>query len=72
MSSRSFKVFETKKYLESIFNEFWKNNVIKYYKCDKSYINKWQILLKLITLFFSFNGCHIGNEYFVIKDNEIV
>ena len=30
------KYLKRKKYLESIFNDFRKNNVIKYYKCDKS------------------------------------
>ena len=72
MSLRSFKVFGTKKDLDSIFNEFQKNNVIKYYKCGKSDSNKVTDITKINNFGFSLNGCHIGNEYLVIKDNETV
>ena len=33
MSSRSFRVFGTRKDLENIFKEFQNSNTIKYYKC---------------------------------------
>lgn len=40
MSSRSFRVFGTKKDLENIFSEFQNNNIIKYYRCGKNDSNK--------------------------------
>ena len=56
MGSRSFKVFETKKYLESIFNEFRKNNVIKYYKCGKSDSNKVADITKINNFSFLYSN----------------
>lgn len=72
MSSRSFKVFGTRKDLENIFNEFQENNVIKYYKCGKSDNNKITDITKIDNFGISLSGSHIGNQYLVIKDNETV
>lgn len=37
MASRSFRVFGTRTDLESVFYEFQKLNLVKYYKCKKNY-----------------------------------
>ena len=72
MSSRSFRVFGTKKDLENIFSEFQKNNIIKYYRCGKSDSNKITDITKTDNFGISLSGCHIGNQYLVIKDDETV
>ena len=72
MSSRSFRVFGTKKDLENIFSEFHKNNIIKYYRCGKSDSNKITDITKTDNFGISLSGCHIGNQYLVIKDDETV
>ena len=72
MSSRSFRVFGTKKDLENIFSVFQKNNIIKYYRCGKSDSNKITDITKTDNFGISLSGCHIGNQYLVIKDDETV
>lgn len=72
MISRSFRVFGTKKDLENIFSEFQKNNIIKYYRCGKSDSNKITDITKTDNFGISLSGCHIGNQYLVIKDDETV
>lgn len=72
MSSRSFRVFGTKKDLENIFREFQKNNMIKYYRCGKSDSNKITDITKIDNFGSSLSGRHIGNQYLVIKDDETV
>ena len=72
MSSRSFRVFGTKKDLENIFSEFQKNNTLKYYQCGKSDGNKITDIAKTDNFGISLSGCHIGNQYLVIKDDETV
>ena len=72
MSSISFRVFGTKKDLENIFSEFQKNNIIKYYRCGKSDSNKITDITKTDNFGISLSGCHIGNQYLVIKDDETV
>lgn len=56
MSLRSFKVFGTKNDLDSIFNEFQKNNIIKYYKCSKSDSNKVTDITKINNFSFLLTG----------------
>lgn len=56
MSLRSFKVFGTKNDLDSIFNEFQKNNIIKYYKCSKSDSNKVTDITKINNFGFLLTG----------------
>ena len=56
MSLRSFKVFGTKKDLDSIFNEFQKNNIIKYYKCGKSDSNKVTDITKINNFSFLYSN----------------
>ena len=70
MSSRSFRVFGTKKDLENIFREFQKNNMIKYYRCGKSDRNKITDITKIDNFGSSLSGRHIGNQYLVIEDDE--
>ena len=72
MSSRSFRVFGTKKDLENIFSEFQKNNIIKFYRCGKSDSNKITDITKTDNFGISLSGCHIVNQYLVIKDDETV
>ena len=72
MSSRSFRVFGTKKDLENIFREFQKNNMIKYYRCGKSDSNKITDITKIDNFGISLSGRHIGKQYLVIKDDETV
>ena len=72
MSSRSFRVFGTKKDLENIFNEFQENNIVNYYRCGKSDSNKITDITKTDNFGFSLSGSHIGNQYLVIKDDETV
>ena len=70
MSSRSFRVFGTKKDLENIFREFQKNNMIKYYRCGKSDSDKITDITKIDNFGISLSGHHIGNQYLVIEDDE--
>ena len=70
MSSRSFRVFGTKKDLENIFREFQKNNMIKYYRCGKSDSDKITDITKIDNFGISLSGRHIGNQYLVIEDDE--
>ncbi len=72
MSARSFRVFGTKKDLESIFNEFQEKNLVKYYKCGKNDNNEIIDITKLDKFGISLNGSHIGNQYLVIKRHETV
>lgn len=65
-------MFGTKKDLENIFSEFQKNNIIKYYRCGKSDSNKITDITKTDNFGISLSGCHIGNQYLVIKDDETV
>lgn len=72
MSSRSFRVFGTRKDLENIFKEFQNSNTIKYYKCGKSNNIEITDITEIDNFGISLNGSHIGNQYLVIKDSEIV
>lgn len=72
MSSRSFRVFGTRKDLENIFKEFQNSNTIKYYKCGKSNSIEITDITAIDNFGISLNGSHIGNQYLVIKDSEIV
>ena len=72
MSSRSFRVFGTKKDLENIFSEFQKNNTLKYYQCGKSDGNKITDIAKTDNFGICLSGRHTGNQYLVIKDDETV
>lgn len=72
MSSRSFRVFGTRKDLENIFKEFQNSNTIKYYKCGKSNNIEITDITAIDNFGISLNGSHIGNQYLVIKDSEIV
>ncbi len=73
MISRSLRVFGTKKDLENIFNEFQENNIVNYYRCGKSDSNnKITDITKTDNFGFSLSGSHIGNQYLVIKGDEIV
>ena len=72
MSSRSFRVFGTRKDLENIFKEFQNSNTIKYYKCGKSNNIEITDITEIDNFGISFNGSHLGDQYLVIKDSEIV
>ena len=72
MSSRSFRVFGTRKDLENIFKEFQNSNTIKYYKCGKSNNIEITDITEIDNFGISLNGSHIGNQYLVIKDSGIV
>ena len=71
MASRSFKVFGTKKDLESVFYEFQELNLVKYYKCGRNN-DKIADITKTNYFGISLNGSHIGNKYLVIKDDESI
>ena len=71
MASRSFRVFGTRKDLESVFYEFQKLNLVKYYKCGRNE-NKIDDITKTIYFGISLNGSHIGNQYLVIKDDKSI
>ena len=49
-------MFGTKNDLDSIFNEFQKNNIIKYYKCGKSDSNKVTDITKINNFGFLLTG----------------
>lgn len=72
MSSRSFRAFGTKEDLENIFNEFQKNNIVKYYRCGKSDSNEIIDITKMDNFGFNLSGSHIGNQYLVIKGDETI
>ncbi len=72
MSSRSFRIFGTKQDLENVFNEFQKNNSIKYYKCGRNDGNEILDITILDKFGISVNGSHIGNQYLVVNSNELV
>ena len=59
MASRSFKVFGTKKDLESVFYEFQELNLVKYYKCGRNN-DKIADITKTNYFGISLNGSHIG------------
>ena len=71
MASRSFRVFGTRTDLESVFYEFQKLNLVKYYKCGRNE-NKIDDITKTIYFGISLNGSHIGNQYLVIKDDKSI
>lgn len=71
MASRSFRVFGTRKDLESVFYEFQELNLVKYYKCSRNE-NKIDDITKTIYFGISLNGSHIGNQYLVIKDDKSI
>lgn len=71
MDSRSFRVFGTRTDLESVFYEFQKLNLVKYYKCGRNE-NKIDDITKTIYFGISLNGSHIGNQYLVIKDDKSI
>lgn len=71
MASRSFRVFGTRKDLESVFYEFQELNLVKYYKCGRNE-NKIDDITKTIYFGISLNGSHIGNQYLVIKDDKSI
>lgn len=72
MSSRSFRAFGTKEDLENIFNEFQKNNIVKYHRCGKSDGNTITGITKTDDFGVSLSGSHIGNQYLVIRGAETV
>ena len=71
MASRSFRVFGTRKDLESVFYEFQELNLVKYYKCGR-HENKIDEITKTIDVGMSLNGSHIGNQDLVIKDDKSI
>lgn len=71
MASRSFRVFGTRTDLESVFYEFQKLNLVKYYKCGRNE-NKIDDITKTIYFGISLNGSHIRNQYLVIKDDKSI
>lgn len=72
MSARSFRIFGTKRDLENVFNDFQKNNSVKYYKCGRNDDNEILDITALDKFGKSINGSHIGNQYLVVSSNELV
>lgn len=72
MTSRSFRVFGMKKDLENIFQEFQNNNMVNYYRCGQNNSHKITDITKIDNFGISMNGSHIGNQYLIVKGNQMI